>query len=117
MRYFKLILAALAALLGFLLIRQNMDVLTQELQFRLNLYFWTFESSGHQLWILLVFFLFVGFFVTGLYSLMGLLRMRRTNHQLHHDLEVLRKELQVMQAQAARTGPEAEESAAPQSPV
>jgi len=95
MRLIKIILAVLALFLIFLLIRQNLDVLNQQVQFKLNLWLHTFQSVSHPLWIILSFVLFLAILGTGLYSLSAVLKLRRINRQLRHELEILKKELQI----------------------
>jgi hypothetical protein len=109
MRHLKIILALVVLVLNFLLIRQNFDVLTQPVQFRLNLGIFSFQSVNHSLWVILAFTLFIGILGTGLYSLMAVLKLRQANRQLHHDLELLKSELHTLSPQtgtSAATGME-----------
>jgi uncharacterized integral membrane protein len=99
MRLFKIVLAVLVPVLIFLLIRQNLDVLNQQVQFKLNLAVHTFQSVPHPLWLILTFTLFMGILGTGLYSLMAVFKLRQTNRQLHHDLELLKSELHTLNPQ------------------
>jgi hypothetical protein len=101
MRHFKIILAVVVLALIFLLIRQNLDVLNQQVQFKLNLGIRTFQSVKHSLWVILAFTLFIGILGTGLYSLMAVFKLRQANRQLHHDLEILKSELQTLKPQMA----------------
>jgi uncharacterized membrane protein YciS (DUF1049 family) len=101
MRHIKFILAVLVLVLVFLLIRQNLDVLNQQVQFRLNLWAHTFQSVSHPLWVILSFTLFIGIFGTGLYSLAAVFKLRQANRQLRHDLEILKSELQTLKPPAA----------------
>jgi hypothetical protein len=103
MRLFKIILAVLVLFLTFLLIRQNLDVLNQPLQFRLNLAILTFQSVSHPLWLILAFTLFIGVLGTGLYSLLAVLKLRQLNQQLRHDLELLKSELHTLKPPTATT--------------
>jgi uncharacterized membrane protein YciS (DUF1049 family) len=102
MRLVKIILTVLALTLTFLLIRQNLDVLSQPVQFKLNLWVSTFQSVSHPLWVILAFTLFIGVLGTGLYSLAAVLRLSKTNRQLHLDVEILKKELATLRPPAAR---------------
>jgi hypothetical protein len=99
MRLFKIILAVVVLVLIFLLIRQNLDVLNLQVQFKLNLAVHTFQSVSHPLWVILAFTLFIGILGTGLYSLMAVLKLRKINRQLRHDLELLKSELQTLRPQ------------------
>ncbi|HAY21787.1 MAG TPA: hypothetical protein DCY27_06400 [Desulfobacterales bacterium] len=105
MRLVKVVLVLLVLFIGFLLVRQNHDVLTQTAQFKLNLYIISFQSAPHSLWVLLTFALFLGIFGTGLYTLLGLLKQRQANRQLRHDLEVLKSEIQTIKLKTESTPP------------
>lgn len=95
MRLIKIILVVVVLFLIFLMIRQNLDILNQQVQFKLNLWVHTFHSVAHPLWIILFFVLFLAILGTGLYSLSAVLKLRRMNRQLRHELEILKKELQI----------------------
>jgi uncharacterized integral membrane protein len=99
MSKFKAIMAVVVLVLIFLLIRQNLDVLNQTVQFKLNLGLFSFQSVSHPLWLILAFTLFIGILGTGLYSLLAVLKLRQTNRQLHHDLELLKSELHTLKPQ------------------
>jgi hypothetical protein len=99
MRLFKIILAVVVLILTFLLFRQNLDVLNHQVQFKLNLGLFSFQSVSHPLWVILGFTLFIGILGTGLYSLLAVLKLRQTNRQLHHDLELLKSELHTLNPQ------------------
>ena len=60
MRLFKIILAVVVLVLTFLLFRQNLDVLNHQVQFKLNLGLFSFQSVSHPLWVILAFTLFIG---------------------------------------------------------
>ena len=99
MRLFKIILAVVVPVLTFLLFRQNLDVLNHQVQFKLNLGLFSFQSVSHPLWVILAFTLFIGILGTGLYSLLAVIKLRQTNRQLHHDLELLKSELHTLKPQ------------------
>jgi hypothetical protein len=97
----KIILAVVVPVLIFLLFRQNLDVLNQQVQFKLNLGIRTFQSVNHPLWVILGFTFFIGVLGTGLYSLLAVFKLRQTNRQLQHDLQILKSELQTIKPQMA----------------
>lgn len=113
MRALKIILAVVVLVLIFLLIRQNLDVLNQQCQFKLNLGFSTFQSVAHPLWVILMFAMFLGILGTGLYSLAAVLRLTKDNRQLRHDLSILKSELETCKP---LTPPPAEAAPAPPTP-
>lgn len=99
MSKFKAIMVVVVLVLTFLLFRQNLDVLNHQVQFKLNLGLFSFQSVSHSLWVILGFTLFIGILGTGLYSLLAVLKLRQTNRQLHHDLELLKSELHTLKPQ------------------
>ena len=99
MRHFKLILVVVVLVLIFLLIRQNLDTLNHQVQFKLNLGLLSFQSVNHSLWVILIFTLFIGILGTGLYSLLAVFKLRQANRQLHQDLEILKSELHTLKPQ------------------
>lgn len=94
MRFFKIILAVVVLGLIFLLIRQNLDVLNQQCQFKLNLGLRSFQTVSHPFWIIFGFALFIGILGTGLYSLSAVHRLRKDNRQLRRELTMLKSELE-----------------------
>ena len=105
MRHFKIILAVVVLILIFLLFRQNLDVLNHQVQFKLNLGLFSFQSVSHPLWVILAFTLFIGILGNRLYSLLAVLKLRQTNRQLHHDLELLKSELHTLKPQRINQPP------------
>lgn len=93
MSYAKLALVAAVPILTLLLIRQNLEVLNQKVQFKLNLLLFTLQSAPHSLWVILTFTLFIGVLATGLYSLVAVFKLKAANRQLQHDLDLLKSEL------------------------
>lgn len=114
MRVFKIILVVAILVIVFLLIRQNMDVLSQQCQFKLNLGLFSFQSVSHPVWVIFLFALLLGIVVTGLYSLVAIFRLRKDNRQLNHELTILKSELETIkpvmptpaEAAPASPGPE-----------
>ena len=60
MSKFKAIMVVVVLVLIFLLFRQNLDVLNHQVQFKLNLGLFSFQSVSHSLWVILAFTLFIG---------------------------------------------------------
>ena len=93
MRFLKIIFASLLIIFAIVFIIQNLEVLTQKVQLKLDLHYRTFESTQINLWILVLFTFFLGVFTASLYGIYELFKQRQTIRQLRHNLEVLAQEL------------------------
>ena len=96
MRALKIGLPVVVVLLLLLLVRQNLEVFNHQVEFRLNLLAFTLRSAPHRLWVILLYTLLLGVVGTGLYSLVEVVKLRRANRQLRHDLEMLKSEMQTL---------------------
>jgi uncharacterized integral membrane protein len=93
MRFLRIIFSSLLIIFAIVFIIQNLEVLTQKVQLKLDLHYRTFESTQINLWILILFTFFLGIFTASLYGIYELLRQRRTIRQLRHNLEILGQEI------------------------
>lgn len=93
MRFVKIIFASLLAILGIVFLLQNLTVLDQTVQLRLDLYLKSFTSASIPLWLLILFTFFLGVFTASLYGLYELVKQRQTIRQLRQNLEILGQEL------------------------
>jgi uncharacterized integral membrane protein len=114
MRHIKIALPVLVFILTLLLIRQNLEVLNQQVQFRLNLLVVTLQSANHSLWVILFFTFFIGVLGTGLFSLVEVFKYRSESRQLRHDLEILKSELHTLKPETAPRPEEVPPGAAPE---
>ncbi|MGQ9920619.1 MAG: hypothetical protein ACUVRZ_04735 [Desulfobacca sp.] len=117
MRYLKIILPLGVFFLLLLLVRQNVEVFNHEVQFRLNLLFFSLQSAPHRLWVILLYTLFVGIFGTGLYSIVEVMRLKQVNRQLRHDLELLRSEINTLHQEPVQPAADQAPGAAPTAPA
>jgi uncharacterized integral membrane protein len=93
MRFLKLIFASLLLIFAIIFIIQNLEVLTQKVQLKLDLHYRTFESTAIHLWIMILFTFFLGVFTASLYGIYEHIKQRQTIRQLRHNLEILGQEL------------------------
>jgi uncharacterized integral membrane protein len=114
MRFFKLILASVLLLLGVMFVFHNLEVLNQKLQFKFDTYIHTFQSGHVSLWVLILFFFFLGLLTATLYLVYEVLKLRRENRHLRHNLEILASELQAFRPQEAAPAPEPPPAPAPE---
>jgi hypothetical protein len=93
MRFLKVIVATLIAIVGIAFIIQNLDVLTRTVQLKLDLHFRDFQTPEVHLWGLVLFAFFLGVFTASLYLAYELFKQRQLIRQLKYNLEVLGQEL------------------------
>ncbi|MFZ5450012.1 MAG: LapA family protein [Thermodesulfobacteriota bacterium] len=93
MRFIKIIISTVIVLLGIVFIVENLDMLKQAVHIKLDLYFFTFQSPGIHLWVIILFCFFLGVLTTSLYGIYELVKSRQTIRQLRHNLEILASEL------------------------
>lgn len=113
MRFLKIALPLGVVLLILLLVRQNVEVFNHQVEFRLNLLLFSFQSAPHRLWVILLYTLFLGIIGTGLYSLVEVVKLKQVNRQLRHDLELLKSELHTLHPEPEHPAAAAAPSAAP----
>ena len=111
MRFLKVIFSTVIIIIGIAFIVENLEVLTNPIQVKLDLYVHTFQSPEIHLWVLVLFAFFLGVFTACLYGLYDYIKQRQTNRQLRHNLEILSQELKragtVAEAAAASSQPAA----------
>ena len=93
MGYLKILLLALVATLGVLLIVQNMDTFNQAASVKLNLYFWECSSNPYPLYLLIVLSFLLGVFLTSLLGFCERIRIRGAIKAAARQKEALEKEL------------------------
>lgn len=104
MRFLKVIFSTIIVLLGVVFIIENLEVLKQPVTLRLDLYLAHLESPAVHLWVLVLFFFFLGVFTASLYGIYEVIVQRQTIRQLKHNLEILAQELKQAGAPAEVSG-------------
>ena len=105
MRFLKVIFSTIIVLLGVVFIIENLEVLKQPVTLRLDLYLAHLESPAIHLWVLVLFFFFLGVFTASLYGIYEVVVQRQTIRQLKHNLEILAQELKQAGAGASAASP------------
>ena len=105
MRFLKVIISTIIILLAIVFIIENLEMLRHAVTLKLDLYLAHLESPALHLWVLVLFFFFLGVFTASLYGIYEVVVQRQTIRQLKHNLEILAQELK-------SAGTEAEASAA-----
>lgn len=93
MRFLKVIFSTIIVLLGVVFIIENLEVLRQPVTLRLDLYLAHLESPAVHLWVLVLFFFFLGVFTASLYGIYEVVVQRQTIRRLRYNLEILAQEL------------------------
>ena len=93
MRFLKVIFSTIIVLLGVVFIIENLEVLKQPVTLRLDLYLAHLESPAVHLWVLVLFFFFLGVFTASLYGIYEVVVQRQTIRRLKHNLEIMAQEL------------------------
>jgi lipopolysaccharide assembly protein A len=100
MRFVKVIFSTVIILLGIVFIIENLEPLKHPVSLKLDLYLVSFQSPDVYLWVLVLFFFFLGVLTAALYGMYEHYQQRQTIRQLRHNLEILAKELKQASATA-----------------
>jgi hypothetical protein len=108
MRFVKVIISTVIALLGIVFIIENLEMLKLGVRLKLDLYLITLETPDVHLWVIVLFTFFLGVFTTCLYGIYEHYKQRQTIRHLRHNMEIMAKELKQSgaPAQAAKSAPE-----------
>ena len=93
MGYIKILILALLAILGILLVVQNLDSLTQEASLRLNFYFWEGKTDPYPVYLLIMLAFLLGVFLTSLLGFSDRIRIRRSFKEAERKKNELEKEI------------------------
>lgn len=93
MNYVKAFLIGLLALVGFIFVIENIEVLRQTVQLKLNLYFIRMETAPLDLWVLITLSFMLGAVLVFIYFIYDHIRQRQIIRQLRHNLEIMAAEL------------------------
>jgi uncharacterized integral membrane protein len=115
MRFVKVIFSTVIVLLGIIFIIENLEGLKHPVSLKLDLYVAAFQSPEVPLWVLVLFFFFLGVFTTCLYGIYEHYQQRQTIRQLRHNMEILASELKQAGATAQASARAPEPQIAPRS--
>ena len=93
MGYIKIILLAALAMLGVLLVVQNLDSLMQAVSLKLNLYFCEHATEPYPVYLLLMLSFLLGVFLTSLLGFGERLRIRKAIKEAARQREDLEREI------------------------
>ncbi|MFZ2087755.1 MAG: LapA family protein [Desulfobaccales bacterium] len=109
MRYLKAFIIGLLALVSVVFVIENIEVLRQSINLRLNLYVANIETSPIELWVLTILSFALGAVLVLIYFVYDHIRQRQVIRQLRQNVEILGAELK-------RTGVAVEAATSPSAP-
>jgi hypothetical protein len=111
MRYVKAFIIGLLALVSVVFVIENIEVLRQSINLRLNLYVANIETAPIELWVLTILSFTLGAVLVLIYFVYDHIRQRQVIRQLRQNVEIMAAELK-----RAGVAMEAASSATPTSP-
>jgi hypothetical protein len=93
MNYVKAFLIGLLALLAFVFTIENIEVLRQTIQLRLDLYVFKLETAPLELWVLVTLSFALGAVLVLLYFVYDHIKQRQMIRQLRQNVEIMGMEL------------------------
>ena len=93
MRFIKAFIVGLLALLAFVFVIENIEVLKHTIQLRLNLYFVNLETPPLDLWVLIVLAFALGAVLVLIYFIIDHFRQKRVIRQLKQNIEFMAMQL------------------------
>ena len=106
MRYLKAFIIGLLALVSVVFVIENIEVLRQSIQLRLNLYVAKIETAPLEMWVLTILAFALGAVLVLIYFVYDHIKQRQIIRQLRQNIEILTVELKRagMAVEEASTG-------------
>lgn len=93
MRYVKAFIIGLLALLVFVFVIENIEVLKHTIQLRLNLYLFNLQTPPLDLWVLILLSFALGAVLVLIYFIYDHIKQRQVIRQLKQNVEIMTMEL------------------------
>ena len=93
MRYVKAFVIGLLALISVVFVIENIEVLRQTVQLRLNLYVAKLETAPLEMWVLTILSFALGAVLVLIYFVYDHIKQRQVIRQLRQDIEIMNVEL------------------------
>jgi hypothetical protein len=108
MRYVKVFIIGILALIALVFVIENIEVLKQTIQLRLNLYFTNLETAPLEVWVLTILSFALGAVLVLIYFVYDHIRQRQIIRQLRQNVEIMASELKRagVQVEPATASPE-----------
>jgi hypothetical protein len=106
MRYLKAFIIGLLALISLVFVIENIDVLRNPIQLRLNLYVAKLETAPLEMWVLTILSFALGAILVLIYFVFDHIKQRQIIRQLRQNIEIMNVELRraSMAAEEASAG-------------
>jgi hypothetical protein len=104
MRYLKAFIIGLLALISLVFVIENIDVLRNPIQLRLNLYVAKLETAPLEMWVLTILSFALGAILVLIYFVFDHIKQRQIIRQLRQNIEIMNVELR-RASMAAEEGP------------
>jgi hypothetical protein len=93
MRYLKAFIVGLVALVSVVFVIENIEVLRQTIQLRLNLYVAKIETTPLEVWVITILSFALGAALVLIYFVYDHIRQRQIIRQLRQNVEIMTMEL------------------------
>ena len=93
MRYVKVFIIGLLALISVVFVIENIEVLKQTVQLRLNLYFANLETAPLEMWVLTILSFALGAVLVLIYFIYDHIKQRQIIRQLRQNIEIMAMEM------------------------
>ena len=93
MSYLKAFIIGLLGLVSFIFVIENIEVLRQTIQLRLNLYVTKLETAPVEMWVLTILAFALGAVLVLIYFVYDHIKQRQIIRQLRQNIEILTVEL------------------------
>lgn len=93
MRYLKAFIIGLLAIISVVFVIENIEVLRQSIQLRLNLYVAKLEAAPIELWVLTILSFALGAVLVLIYFVYDHIKQRQVIRQLKQNVEIMAMEL------------------------
>jgi hypothetical protein len=93
MRYVKVFIIGLLALISVVFVIENIEVLKQTVQLRLNLYLTNLETAPLEMWVLTILSFALGAVLVLIYFVYDHIKQRQIIRQLRQNIEIMAMEM------------------------
>jgi hypothetical protein len=93
MRYVKVFIIGLLALISVVFVIENIEVLKTPVQLRLNLYFAHLETAPLEMWVLTILSFALGAVLVLIYFIYDHIKQRQIIRQLRQNIEIMASEM------------------------
>lgn len=93
MRYLKVFIIGILAIISLVFVIENIEVLRQPIQLRLNLYVTNLQTAPLEMWVLTILSFALGGIIVFIYFVYDHIKQRQVIRQLRQNIEIMAMEL------------------------